>query len=148
MLTSVDPSQKTRVKRRDQGCGSQAGRWRCGEGERKEKYARTRYRGICSRSCLGKLFCSTLNMRLLNFSNNLKILHRSQIGFFPGHRASDHIFTLRTLIRLIKLQRHGKSEAIQIMSWWFYFHKEDSNEIENLHVTKTERNQTQPFWIQ
>ena len=56
------------------------------------------YRGICISSFLGKGFCSTLNTRLLNFSNNHKILHRSQIGFLPGHRASEHIFSLRTLI--------------------------------------------------
>ena len=56
------------------------------------------YRGICINSCLGKVFCSILNTRLLNFSNNHKIFHRSQIGFLPGHRASEHIFSLRTLI--------------------------------------------------
>ena len=56
------------------------------------------YRGICINSCLGKVFCSILNTRLLNFSNNHKILHRYQIGFLPGHRASEHIFSLRTLI--------------------------------------------------
>ena len=51
------------------------------------------YRGICISSCLGKVFCSILNTRLLNFSNNHKILHRSQIGFLPGHRAAEHILT-------------------------------------------------------
>ena len=56
------------------------------------------YRGVCISSCLGKLFCSILNTRLLNFSNNHKILHRSQIDFSPAHRTSDHIFSLRTLI--------------------------------------------------
>ena len=56
------------------------------------------YRVICISSCLGKVFCSILNTRLLNFSNNHKILHRYQIGFLPGHRASEHIFSLRTLI--------------------------------------------------
>ena len=56
------------------------------------------YRGICISSCLGKVFCSILNTRLLNFSNNHKILHRYQIGFLPRHRASEHIFSLRTLI--------------------------------------------------
>ena len=35
-------------------------------------------------------------VKLLNFSNNHKTLHRSQIGFLPGHR--EHIFSLRTLI--------------------------------------------------
>ena len=39
-----------------------------------------------------------LNTRLFTFSNNHKILHRSQIGFLPGHHASEHIFSLRTLI--------------------------------------------------
>ena len=56
------------------------------------------YRGICISSCLGKLFCSILNTKLLNFSNNRNILHRYQIGFSPGHRTSDHILNLRTLI--------------------------------------------------
>ena len=49
-------------------------------------------------SCLSKVFCSILNTRLLNFSNNNKILHRPQIGFLREHRASEHIFSLRTLI--------------------------------------------------
>ena len=62
------------------------------------KYDPSNYRGICISSCLGKLFCSILNTRLLNLSNNYKILHRSQIGFSPGHCTSDHIFSLRTLI--------------------------------------------------
>ena len=56
------------------------------------------YRGICISSCLGKLFCSILNTRLLNFSCKQKILHRSQIGFLPGHRTSNHIFSLKTVI--------------------------------------------------
>ena len=56
------------------------------------------YRVICMGSCLEKLFCSILNTRLQNFSNNHKILHCSQIGFSPGHHTSDHIFSLRTLI--------------------------------------------------
>ena len=55
------------------------------------------YRGVWISSCLGKVFCSILNARL-NFSNNHKIPHRSQIGFLPGHRSSEHIFSLRTLI--------------------------------------------------
>ena len=38
------------------------------------------------------------NNRLLNFAHKHKIIHRSQIGFLPGHRTSDHIFTLKTLI--------------------------------------------------
>ena len=58
------------------------------------------YRGtcICISSCLGKLFCSILNNRLLNFSQKHNIIHHSQIGFLPGHHTSDHIFALKTLI--------------------------------------------------
>ena len=56
------------------------------------------YRGICVSSCLGKLFCSILNQRLLECIVSLNILHKSQIGFLPNNRTADHVFTLRTLI--------------------------------------------------
>ena len=56
------------------------------------------YRGICVASCLGKLFCSVLNHRLLSFVSEKKLLHPSHIGFLPGHRTADYVFTLRTLI--------------------------------------------------
>ena len=56
------------------------------------------YRGICVSSCLGKLFCSILNQRLLEHVNSLNILHKSQIGFLPNNRTADHVLTLRTLI--------------------------------------------------
>lgn len=49
-------------------------------------------------SCLGKLFCCILNDRLLEFVKTNNTLHPSQIGFVPGNRTSDHIFSLRTLI--------------------------------------------------
>ena len=55
------------------------------------------YRGICVSSCLGKLFCSILNERLLEHITSHNILHKSQIGFLPKHRTADHVFTLRTL---------------------------------------------------
>ena len=55
------------------------------------------YRGICVSSCMGKLFCSILNTRLMNFVNNKKIIHPSQIGFMPGNRTADHALTLKTL---------------------------------------------------
>ena len=55
------------------------------------------YRGICVSSSLGKFFCSILNNRLMHFSKSKNLLHPSQIGFIPGNRTSDHIFTLKTL---------------------------------------------------
>ena len=56
------------------------------------------YRGICVSSCLGKLFCSILNQRLLEHVQSLEILHKSQIGFLANNRTADHVFTLRTII--------------------------------------------------
>ena len=56
------------------------------------------YRGICISSCLGKLFCSILNRRLLEHVQSLDILHKSQIGFLANNRTADHVLTLRTLI--------------------------------------------------
>ena len=56
------------------------------------------YRGICVSSCLGKLFCSILNQRLIDYVASLNILHKSQIGFLPNNRTADHVFTLRTMI--------------------------------------------------
>ena len=56
------------------------------------------YRGICISSCLGKLFCSILNQRLLKHIQTRDILHNSQIGFLANNRTADHVLTLRTLI--------------------------------------------------
>ena len=56
------------------------------------------YRGICVLSCLGKLFCSILNQRLLEHVNSHNILHNSQIRFLPKNRTADHVLVLRTLV--------------------------------------------------
>ena len=56
------------------------------------------YRGICVSSCLGKLFCSILNQRLLKHVNSCNILHNSQIGFLRNNRTADHVLTIRTLV--------------------------------------------------
>ncbi len=56
------------------------------------------YRGICVNSNLGKVFCSILNTRLLDFLMKHNALSKCQIGFLPKCRTSDHIFTLQTLI--------------------------------------------------
>ena len=63
-----------------------------------DKFDPTNYRSICVNSCLGKLFCSILNNRLLEYSLKTKIIHRSKIGFLRNHRTADHIFSLKTLI--------------------------------------------------
>ena len=56
------------------------------------------YVAICIVSCLSKLSFLILNDRLSCFLKSNNIIDRSQIGFQKGHRPSDHIFTLKTLI--------------------------------------------------
>ena len=46
------------------------------------------YRGICVSSCMGKLFCSILNNRLMNFAHEKQLIHPTQIGFMPGNRTA------------------------------------------------------------
>ena len=58
----------------------------------------TNYRGITILNCLGKLFNNVLNNRLNTHFENNKIIDNSQIGFSKNNRASDHIYTLKTLI--------------------------------------------------
>jgi hypothetical protein len=64
------------------------------------------YRGITILSCLGKLFNSILNSRLSTHFENHKIIDNSQIGFSRNNRASDHMYTLKTLID--KYTKHKK----------------------------------------
>ena len=71
------------------------------------------YRGICVSSCLGKLFFSILNQRLLGHAVSLNVLHKSQIGFLPKNRTSDHVLTLRTLTDKYV---HGRREKIYACS--------------------------------
>ena len=52
------------------------------------------YCGIYVSSCLGKLFFSILNQRLLGHAVSLNVLHKSQIGFLPKNRTSDRVLTL------------------------------------------------------
>ena len=56
------------------------------------------YRGIAISSCLSKLFCKILDSRLQRFLDEKNIISSCQIGFKPGFRTSDHIFTLHNII--------------------------------------------------
>ena len=68
--------------------------------------------GICVSGCLGKFFCSILNERLINYYDKNNIIHQSQIGFRPGFRTIDHIFTLRTLVdKYVNTVKQGKIYA-------------------------------------
>ena len=55
------------------------------------------YRGITLLSCLGKLFTSVINTRLLEYVTKENILGYEQVGFRPKHSTLDHIFALHVI---------------------------------------------------
>ena len=57
------------------------------------------YRGITVMSCLGKFFLSILNNRLLKYTIENNILHKSQLGFMKGNRTSDAHIIINNLIK-------------------------------------------------
>ena len=67
------------------------------------------YRGICVSSCLGKLFFSVLNQRLLEHVFSLNILHKSQIGFLLTNRTSDQPPNLTNSYRQVRTLSQSKS---------------------------------------
>jgi hypothetical protein len=56
-----------------------------------------RYRGISIMSCMGKLYCSILNNRLVKHLKQNNLNSKFQIGFEKDRRTSDHILTIKTL---------------------------------------------------
>ena len=59
--------------------------------EKGSKSSPNNCRGIMLLSCLGKLFASLLNERLLNYAMSNNILTRDQTGFLRGNRTSDNL---------------------------------------------------------
>lgn len=57
------------------------------------------YRGLTINSCLGKLFNTILNNRLLRFLDTKKLICDNQIGFKKKARTSDHILIINTIFR-------------------------------------------------
>ena len=63
------------------------------------------FRGITLLSCIGKLFTSILNKRLVAFGDSLDILNENQAGFRKGYSTVDHIFTLKCIVDLFLAKR-------------------------------------------
>ena len=59
------------------------------------------YRGITLMSCLGKLFLSILNARMMEFVLGNNILSKSALGFVPGNRTSDAHIIINNLVNKI-----------------------------------------------
>ena len=55
------------------------------------------YRGLTINSCLGKLFNTILNNRLVKFLESKNVICDNQIGFKHKARTSDHIFIINTI---------------------------------------------------
>ena len=87
------------------------------------------YRGISLLCCFGKLFLSILNNRLMKFTIENNILSKSQLGFLPGNRTSDHGVLYSTpcsdahiLIHNLARKYCHKNKS-RIYSWFIDFSK-------------------------
>ena len=60
------------------------------------------YRPITLLSCLGKLFTSIINTRLIKFTDERNIITDSQTGFRKGFSTSDNLFVINCLIDILK----------------------------------------------
>ena len=65
------------------------------------------YRGITLMSCLGKLFLSILNTRLMEFVLGRDVLTPSALGFVPGNRTSDAHIIINNLVNKV-CHKEGK----------------------------------------
>ena len=74
----------------------------------KNKGARTEpqnYRTITLLGCLGKLFTDNINNRLHNYADSVQLILENQAGFRKGLSTLDHIFSLYTVIELLKMSK-------------------------------------------
>ena len=72
------------------------------------------YRPITILSYLGKLFTAVLNDRLCNFLEYNEMLHENQAGFRKHHSTTDNMFTLHSLIELLKYEKRNYFVALSI----------------------------------
>ena len=57
------------------------------------------YRGICISSALLKLLTTLMNERLKVRVNELNLINKNQIGFRESSRTSDHLLTLKSIVK-------------------------------------------------
>ena len=57
------------------------------------------YRGICISSALLKILCSLLNNRIQLRCTEQNLINKNQIGFKKNHRTSDHLMTLKNVVK-------------------------------------------------
>ena len=57
------------------------------------------FRGISIFSALLKFVCSIIHNRLEAYCSKHNIINKNQIGFRPKHRTSDHLLTLKAVVK-------------------------------------------------
>ena len=57
------------------------------------------YRGMCISSVLLKIICTLLQNRIQGHCNKFNLINENQIGFKSNHRTSDHLLTLKTIVK-------------------------------------------------
>ena len=57
------------------------------------------YRGITLLPTITRIFFTVLSQRILDWAEQNNVIPIEQFGFRPGHRASDAIYILTTLIQ-------------------------------------------------
>ena len=72
------------------------------------------YRGISVLSCLGKLFTSILNQRLLRYVLEKNILIKEQLGIIAGNRTSDAHLILHNLSQHFCHKRGQKYSLVSL----------------------------------
>ena len=65
----------------------------------KDPYEPLNYRGISLLSCVGKLYTSVLEKRIVNYCETLNLISDEQNGFRRDRSCCDHIFSLTSIIR-------------------------------------------------
>ena len=71
---------------------------------------RNNYRGICISSALLKIICTLLDNRNQEFCTKKEIINKNQIGFKRNHRTSDHLLTLKAIVKKF----HRKKETLHM----------------------------------
>ena len=66
------------------------------------------YRGTCVSSALLKILCTLLNNRIQELCSEYGVLSKNQIGFQKNCRTSDHIFTLKNVVKKYVTIGQGK----------------------------------------
>jgi hypothetical protein len=69
---------------------------------------------------LENILCSIINSTLCNFLDEHNVLSRSQIGYLPNYRTTDHIYTNNLHILIDKQVNQNKGK---IYSWFVDFKK-------------------------